>query len=42
MIESVLGQVRMYNEQAFLGLGEILLDGKLIPKKIFNLQNEAT
>lgn len=40
-IESVLGQVRMYNEQAFLGLGEILLDGKLVPKRIFNLQNEA-
>ncbi len=40
-IESVLGQVRMYNEQAFLGLGEILLDGKLAPKKIFNLQSKA-
>jgi len=40
-IESVLGQVRMYNEQAFLGLGEIQLDGKLVPKKIFNLQSKA-
>ncbi len=40
-IESVLGQVRMYNEQTFLGLGEILLDGNLVPKKIFNLQSKA-
>lgn len=35
------GMVRMYSEQVFLGLGEIVLDGKLIPKKIFNLQTEA-
>ncbi|MCK4843185.1 MAG: tRNA pseudouridine(55) synthase TruB [Methylococcales bacterium] len=31
------GMVRMYCNQVFLGLGEMLLDGKLVPKKIFNL-----
>lgn len=36
-----LGKVRMYSEQVFLGLGEILLDGKLVPKKIFNLSTEV-
>ena len=35
------GMVRMYSEQVFLGLGEMLLDGKLVPKKIFNLGCEA-
>ena len=30
-------KIRMYHEQLFLGLGEIQLDGKLTPKKIFNL-----
>ena len=39
--ESVLGRVRMYGEQVFLGLGEIQLGGRLLPKKIFNLQNET-
>lgn len=34
------GSVRMYSQQAFLGLGEILLDDKLAPKKIFNLYNQ--
>lgn len=34
------GTVRMYCEQVFLGLGEMLLDGKLAPKKLFNLNNE--
>ncbi len=29
--------VRMYSEHVFLGLGELLLDGKLVPKRIFNL-----
>ena len=35
------GAVRMYNDHLFLGLGEILLSGKLIPKKIFNLEPVA-
>ncbi|MFW5443347.1 MAG: tRNA pseudouridine(55) synthase TruB [Methylococcaceae bacterium] len=33
------GMVRMYSDQVFLGLGEMLLDGKLLPKKIFNLNS---
>ena len=37
----IAGMVRMYSEQVFLGLGEMLLDGKLIPKKIFNLQRKV-
>lgn len=32
------GKVRMYRQQHFLGLGEMLLNGKLSPKKVFNLQ----
>ncbi|WP_020482424.1 tRNA pseudouridine(55) synthase TruB [Methylomonas sp. MK1] len=36
------GQVRIYSPQAFLGLGEILLDGKLAPKKLFHLEDQAT
>ncbi|MDD2739830.1 MAG: tRNA pseudouridine(55) synthase TruB [Methylomonas lenta] len=36
-----LGNVRMYSEQTFLGLGEILLNDKLAPKKIFNLANQT-
>lgn len=39
--ETIQGLVRMYSEQVFLGLGEMLLDGKLVPKKIFNLGSEA-
>ena len=39
--EAIQGMVRMYSEQVFLGLGEMLLDGKLLPKKIFNLGSEA-
>lgn len=35
------GSVRLYCEQTFLGLGEILLDGKLAPRKLFNLNNQA-
>ncbi|MDO8846164.1 tRNA pseudouridine(55) synthase TruB [Methylicorpusculum sp.] len=31
------GKVRIYTMQNFLGLGELSLDGKLAPKKIFNL-----
>ena len=33
----VQGLVRMYSGPCFLGLGEMLLDGKLAPKKLFNL-----
>lgn len=40
-IETIQGIVRMYSEQGFLGLGEMLLDGKLVPKRIFNLTNET-
>jgi tRNA pseudouridine55 synthase len=34
------GMVRMYSAETFLGLGEMLLDGKLAPKKLFNMSNE--
>ncbi len=34
---SLQGTVRMYSEQVFLGLGEMLLNGKLAPKKLFHL-----
>jgi tRNA pseudouridine55 synthase len=36
------GQVRIYSPEAFLGLGEILLDGKLAPKKLFHLDGQTT
>ena len=39
--QAIQGLVRMYSEQVFLGLGELLLNGKLVPKKIFNLSAEA-
>jgi tRNA pseudouridine55 synthase len=40
-IQEVLpGMVRMYHAKVFLGLGEMLLDGKLAPKKLFNLNDE--
>ncbi|WP_031433200.1 tRNA pseudouridine(55) synthase TruB [Methylomarinum vadi] len=39
--ESGQGMVRMYSEQGFLGLGEMLLNGKLAPKKLFLLHNEV-
>ncbi|AEF99715.1 tRNA pseudouridine(55) synthase TruB [Methylomonas methanica] len=35
------GAVRMYSEQTFLGLGEILLNDKLAPKKLFNLNRQV-
>jgi len=35
------GSVRLYCKQTFLGLGEILLNGKLAPKKIFNLSEQT-
>ena len=34
------GTVRMYHAAVFLGLGEMLLDGKIAPKKLFNMSNE--
>jgi tRNA pseudouridine55 synthase len=37
--ENVLGSVRMYHAAEFLGLGEMRLDGKLAPKKLFNLND---
>lgn len=35
------GSVRMYCRDTFLGLGEILLNGKLVPKKVFNLMTDS-
>ena len=40
-LEAIQGMVRMYSEQVFIGLGEMCLDGKLTPKKIFNLLDEV-
>ena len=37
---SIDGTVRMYHTGAFLGLGEMGLDGKIAPKKLFNMSNE--
>ncbi|MBE0434888.1 MAG: tRNA pseudouridine(55) synthase TruB [Methylomicrobium sp.] len=34
---SLEGPVRMYMGRQFLGLGEMLMDGKLAPKKLFNM-----
>jgi tRNA pseudouridine55 synthase len=34
------GTVRIYHATDFLGLGEMLMDGKLAPKKLFNMNNE--
>lgn len=33
------GSVRIYHDTTFLGLGEILMDGKLAPKKLFVMNN---
>ncbi|MEQ1530108.1 MAG: tRNA pseudouridine(55) synthase TruB [Methylococcales bacterium] len=38
-IENDQGMVRLYHAQTFLGLGEIQLDGKLAPKKLFNMNS---
>lgn len=38
--DSGLGTVRMYHAADFLGLGEMLLDGKIAPKKLFNMNNQ--
>ena len=34
------GLLRMYHTDVFLGLGEMLLDGKIAPKKLFNMNNK--
>jgi tRNA pseudouridine55 synthase len=34
------GLVRLYHAEAFLGLGEILMNGKLAPKRMFNMNIE--
>ncbi len=40
-VEQILpGPVRIYHAMDFLGLGEILMDGKLVPRKMFNLNFE--
>ncbi|HBA66052.1 MAG TPA: tRNA pseudouridine(55) synthase TruB [Methylococcaceae bacterium] len=36
---SLEGPVRMYMGRQFLGLGEMFLDGKLAPKKLFNMSS---
>ena len=33
------GTVRLYHDEVFLGLGEMLLDGKIAPKRLFNMDN---
>jgi tRNA pseudouridine55 synthase len=38
---SLSGQVRIYCQQTFLGLGEMSLNGKLIPRRLFNLESLA-
>lgn len=38
---TALGIVRIYSPQCFLGLGEMLINGKLAPKKLFHLDNQA-
>lgn len=38
--DSVQGMVRIYSQQNFLGLGEMFLDGKLAPKKLFHLDTQ--
>ena len=39
-LRTMQGTVRMYQAAAFLGLGEMLMDGKLAPKKLFNMNNQ--
>jgi tRNA pseudouridine55 synthase len=34
------GLLRMYHDAVFLGLGEMLLDGRIAPKKLFNMDNQ--
>lgn len=33
------GMIRLYHDAVFLGLGESLLDAKIAPKKLFNMNN---
>ncbi len=33
----IIGMCRLYHEQKFLGLGEMLMDAKIQPKRLFNL-----
>ena len=37
---SIEGVVRLYHDEVFLGLGEMLLDGKIAPKRLFNMDNQ--
>jgi tRNA pseudouridine55 synthase len=37
--QNLTGTVRMYHDSQFLGLGEMRLDGKLAPKKLFIINN---
>ncbi|HSN23154.1 MAG TPA: tRNA pseudouridine(55) synthase TruB, partial [Methylomicrobium sp.] len=39
--QAPLGQVRMYHAGAFLGLGEMRMDGKLAPLRLFNLEESG-
>jgi tRNA pseudouridine55 synthase len=39
LTEGSQGSVRMYGPDQFLGLGEMRLDGTLLPKKLFNLND---
>jgi len=36
---TIEGTVRLYQDEVFLGLGEMLLDGKIAPKRLFNMDN---
>jgi tRNA pseudouridine55 synthase len=36
---SIEGTVRLYHDEVFLGLGEMLLDGKISPRRLFNTDN---
>ncbi len=38
--KNTLGSHRIYHHADFLGLGEMSMDGKLAPKKLFNMNNE--
>ena len=37
--EQLRGSVRLYDQGGFLGLGEMRLDGKLAPKRLFNMDD---
>jgi tRNA pseudouridine55 synthase len=41
-VSPLSGAVRIYCQQAFLGLGEMLINGKLAPKKLFHLDSQTT